>query len=80
MTRKLTKSELKSLLEVKGYNGEGEVADLQKRAKDADAPLTETNGKIIEGYIGKPKGLPKLHANKDFWIWKESLQMGLNVL
>ena len=66
MTRKLTKSELRSLIKTKGYNGEGKVADLQKRAKDADIPLTETNGKIIEGYIGKPKGVVQISCEQGF--------------
>ena len=66
VTHKLTKSKLRSLLEAKGYNGEGKVADLQKQAKDADIPLTETNGKIIEGYIGKPKGAAQISCERGF--------------
>ena len=36
------------------------------RAKEAGIPLTITKGKIIEGYIGKPKGASQIVCERGF--------------
>ena len=39
---------------------------MQKQGKDADIPLTTTNGKITEGYIGKPTGAAQIACERGF--------------
>ena len=65
-TRKLTKPELKALLEAKGFNGEGKVDQLRTRANEAGIPLTEITQKIVYGYVGKAKGAAQIACERGF--------------
>lgn len=66
ITRKLTKPELKKLLEEKGFNGEGKVDTLKIRAMDAVIPLAMTKTKVVPGYVGKPKGAAQIACERGF--------------
>ena len=66
ITRNLTAVELRKVLEDKGLNTDGKVAQLKHRAIEADIPITETTGKLIPGYIGKPKGALQIAAERGF--------------
>ena len=66
VTRRLTKGQLKTALESKGFNGEGLVDVLRGRATEAGIPLTETIKKVKEGYVGKPKGGAQILFERGF--------------
>jgi len=80
ITRKLNKSELKTILELKGFNGNGSSADLIERAEEANISLTETKQKIVDGYVGKPKGAAQIACERGFLDDKGKLPNGTNAL
>ena len=65
-TRKLTKSELQAVLEEKGLNSDGNVEQIRGRALLANIPIQEIKGRIIEGYVGKPKGATQILFERGF--------------
>ena len=59
--RFVTKDELKILLKNSGIlNPVGNKKQLQDRCKDLNLPITKEEAKIIEGWVGKPKGALQL--------------------
>ena len=66
VTRKLTKAELKQVLETHGMNGDGNVEQLRGRATLASIPTTETKGRVVEGYVNKPKGAAQILCERGF--------------
>ena len=66
VTRKLTKAELKSVLETSKMNSDGNVEKLRVRATLANIPIIETKGKIIEGYVNKAKGAAQILCEREF--------------
>ena len=66
VTRNYNKSELKERLEEANLNSDGKVDALRKRAADANIAIKETTGKIIPGYVGKPKGAAQIACERGF--------------
>ena len=65
-TRKLTKAEIKLLLEKKGLNSDGNVEQIRGRALLANIPIQQIKGKMNEGYVGKPKGAAQILFERGF--------------
>ena len=65
-TTKLTKAELKKVLEGLAMNVEGNVKQLQERARVAGIPITKTKGIVEEGFMGKPKGAAQILIERGF--------------
>ena len=66
VTRKFTKKVLQEMLNARNINSDGLVEDLRKRAEEAIIPISETSGKVIEGYVGKPKGALQIACEREF--------------
>jgi hypothetical protein len=65
-TTKLTKAELKKVLEGLAMNVEGNAKQLQERARVAGIPITKTKGSVEEGFMGKPKGAAQILIERGF--------------
>ena len=57
---------MKKTLEDKGLNSDDDVKTLIFRATEANITISRTSGKVISGYIGKPKGAAQITAEQGF--------------
>ena len=59
-------AQLKKTLKDKGLNNDDDVKHLRLRETEANIPISQASGKVISGYIRKPKNTAQISAERGF--------------